>query len=249
MKLMAVGDVHGMIDHLEIMLKAVDEVKPDVLLFTGDYLDRGVNSRAVLKRIMDIHKDGNVVLLRGNHCEMAFEAVLKRDKWSFDLWVSNGGNTVLRDYGIHIPLNHDEWASFEYQIQMAELRKDLKWLDQNTLLYKEFDKHLFVHAGIMPEVPLEQQDSDRLLWIRKEFLQWPFPFQKYVVHGHTVTEKLDIDILSNRCNIDGGAVFGGKLIGAVFDFDRDDPYPIQVISVDSDDVQRGTYEVRDGATY
>jgi serine/threonine protein phosphatase 1 len=95
-----------------------------------------------------------------------------------------------------------------------------EWIERLPLKFED-DLRMFVHAGVRPDVPLADQTDDDLLWIREPFLNYPGPFPRYVVHGHTPTLSLPGEsrrphVFSHRCNLDTGAVFGGPLSAGIF---------------------------------
>jgi serine/threonine protein phosphatase 1 len=75
--------------------------------------------------------------------------------------------------------------------------------------------YLFVHAGVRPGVPLDEQRTDDLLWIRDEFLDSQEDFGKVVVHGHSIT--FDPELRPNRIGIDTGAYKSSQLTCLVLD--------------------------------
>jgi serine/threonine protein phosphatase 1 len=102
-------------------------------------------------------------------------------------------------------------------------------------LTHEDDHRLFVHAGVRPGVPLNAQSAEDFLWIRRPFLDYPGPFPKYIVHGHSPTLSLSgasrrPHVLTNRCNVDTGAVYGGPLSAAIFLAEK--AMPIAVLTTD-----------------
>jgi serine/threonine protein phosphatase 1 len=198
----AIGDVHGCYTQLRNLLRHCRDhcgQNQYRMVFLGDYIDRGRRSREVVTLLMEIQASDRerIVCLRGNHEEMALAAARGIDA---AIWLANGGDVTLRSYGVgqahEIPQEHLDW--------MAAL--PLAFADE---------RRFFVHAGVEPGMPLDQQDREALLWIREPFLSDPRDHGRYIVHGHTPTEAAEL--LPNRLNIDTGACFGGPLTAAVFD--------------------------------
>ncbi|QIG65801.1 serine/threonine protein phosphatase [Ochrobactrum phage vB_OspM_OC] len=235
MKVVAIGDIHGQYRHLNLMLDAIKDVDHDHIVFIGDYIDRGESSREVIKIIRQL---SNVTLLCGNHEDMAIRS-LTSGYWRQN-WVANGGDKVLKEY------------ECDYSNFSQELVADLMWLNEHTELYKIIDDHMFVHAGINPYLELDNNvQSEDMLWIRKEFLKYKDPMPYYIVHGHTPYDddftKItgDIDIRDNRCNLDGGCVYGGKLVGALFDTESDNLKPLKIFRVGEMEAAINVCEVED----
>ena len=217
----AIGDIHGMADKLERLLARIDQHmrrlhpgEPFRLIFLGDYVDRGPDSRRVIETLKALQKDG-AICLRGNHEELLVRSCSTPS--DLTVFLRNGGVATL--------------ASLETEERILDA---MAWAA--TLPVTLEDEHrLFVHAGIRPGVPLDRQRVEDLLWIRTPFLEHPGPFPKYVVHGHSPTAVLpdglrSPHILSNRCNLDTGAAYGGSLSAAVFAGDR--PMPLATIVVE-----------------
>ena len=200
----AIGDIHGSYTKLANLLKhctAHGGERTPRFVFVGDYVDRGPRSREVVELLMkrQAAAPDHIVCLRGNHEEMLISVLQDGDK---ALWLCNGGDMTLRSYGVtsagSIPDEH------------------LVWFDSLPLSESD-NKRFFVHAGILPGVPLDQQEEDAMLWIREPFLSDPRDHGLYIVHGHTPLETGEPECLPNRLNLDTGAVFGGPLTAAVFD--------------------------------
>lgn len=182
-----IGDIHGC---LEPLMKLMDQVKltqEDRLIFIGDYIDRGPDPKGVIDYLLTLK--GNMTFLKGNHEQMFLDYLDGKDKL---LFLMNGGNATLRSYGgpSNVPEAH------------------LKFL-KGLRLYEETDEYLFVHAGLRPGIPLEQQNPEDLLWIRGEFIYSPKRYPKTIVFGHTPMEE--VLMLPDRIGIDTGCVYGGKL--------------------------------------
>ena len=215
--LYAVGDIHGRADLLADMLRQIaadarassDGERP-TLVFLGDYVDRGHDSRGVVETLLGGLPQGfNAYFLKGNH-----EAILLdflHDAARLEHWLMNGGEATMACYGVDTErLNRlaappETWRrAFAEALPEAHLSffKRLK-------LSVSFGDYLFVHAGIRPAVPLAAQVEADLIWIRAPFLDSTEPFGKIVVHGHT-PGKAPVT-RSNRIGIDTGAVFTDRL--------------------------------------
>jgi len=215
--LYAVGDIHGRLDLLEAILELIEadarasgHVERRTLVFLGDYVDRGPDSRGVVDRVIGGLPQGfDTHFLKGNH-----EAILLNfldDAWSLDNWLLNGGEATMLSYGVdtkrlaRLRAPSEAWRqAFAAALPEAHLRffKSLK-------LSVSFGDYLFVHAGVKPGVPLAAQTEADLIWIRDPFLDHAGPFDKIVVHGHTPGKQPVTR--PNRIGIDTGAVFTGRL--------------------------------------
>jgi serine/threonine protein phosphatase 1 len=215
-RIYAVGDIHGRVDllrHLHGLIEA-DAARPGVtrntVIYLGDYVDRGAESAAVIDLILDAPPRGcGVVTLKGNHEELMLRF---RDDISVARgWLMNGGDTTLASYGVDPPLIYAGAPAFEQaQAKFAASLppRHLAFLEQLALTHVAGD-YLFVHAGIRPGVKLADQRADDLLWIRDKFLDSYERFEKFVVHGHSIT--LNPAIRANRIGIDTGAYASGRL--------------------------------------
>lgn len=206
----AIGDIHGSYSKLARLLGHCQRHCGEAAsrhVFVGDYVDRGRHSRDVVTLLMQMQAEApeTVVCLRGNHEEMLISASKNRDA---AMWLMNGGHETLDSYGVEnaesIPADHLAWF------------KNLPFAISDG-------KRFFVHAGIRPGVPLQEQKKEVMLWIREPFLSDPRDHGQYIVHGHTPVEIGKPEHLRNRLNLDTGAVFGGPLTAAVFDDDTVGP--------------------------
>ena len=215
----AIGDIHGQIDQLENALRLieVDGGADAHIVFLGDYTDRGPNSRAVVERLLNGVAEGrNWTVLRGNHDRMfcryladgtEHDSQIKSGKGWFD--PALGGTETLRSYGVDVG-----GTDTLKRAQAAVPPEHLAFLESRPLWF-ETDELIFVHAGIRPNIAMEDQIEDDLIWIRVGFLDHEKPFQKLIVHGHTALDTPTH--LGNRVDLDGGAGYGRPLVPAVFD--------------------------------
>ena len=211
----AVGDVHGA---LAALVRTVGKIREDadagperrVLVFLGDYVDRGLDSRGVVDFLLDDPAPGfETVFLKGNHD--GWLLAFLDDAAAGPPWLEAGGQATLLSYGVAAAPGPRDAARFE------RLREDFAralppshraFLAELAPWHVEGD-FAFVHAGIRPGVALEEQHEEDLLWIRDEFLHDGRAHGKVVVHGHTVTERPEVR--PNRIGIDTGAYATGRL--------------------------------------
>lgn len=219
----AVGDIHGQMGELTRVLGLIEaDGGPDAsVVFVGDYIDRGADSRGVLDTLIagrDAGRDWTFLL--GNHDRM------------FDWWMQDyprqeaylpvelywlhprlGGDTTLESYGIEFTVKsrqtevHAEALKTVPQAHMDFIK--------HCKLSHETDELFFCHAGIRPGVPLDQQTEHDLIWIRQEFHDATAPHPKLIVHGHTPVDEATH--YGNRVNLDTGAGYGKPMTVAVFE--------------------------------
>jgi serine/threonine protein phosphatase 1 len=210
-RIYAVGDIHGRADLLMETIERIDEdvkrrpVQHVVEIYLGDYVDRGPDSKAVLDHLAVRMVDCHAVCLRGNH-EALLEEFLGDDS-AFAHWQQLGALQTLASYGIH-PRSDETPADLRRRFLAVFPRLHELFLRRLRYVYCCGD-FLFVHAGIRPDIPIERQDPNDLLWIRHEFLDSSRDHGKFIVHGHTPVPHPDIR--SNRIDIDTGAWKSGTL--------------------------------------
>jgi serine/threonine protein phosphatase 1 len=221
-RIYAVGDVHGCADRLDLMHGAIAEdlaarpVAHALLIHLGDLIDRGPDSAGVIERLLRPFPAvpgaaaPHVVNLIGNHEDMFLTALADGDPRAAELWLANGGGETLASWGVSWRAGPDGWRNAIPPVHLGFLRA-------LGLIYRA-GGYLFVHAGLRPEVPLEVQRRDDLLWIREPFLSWTGTLPAVVVHGHTPEDTPAI--LPHRIGIDTGAVLGGPLTCAVLEADE-----------------------------
>ncbi len=196
----AIGDVHGCLRQLDKMLAAIEAYAPSgTVIFLGDYIDRGPNSKGVIDRLIVGPKPGwGWTTLRGNHEEMLQLAY--RDARHIGWWRGNGGTETEISYGGSVSPEHS------------------MWLEGLPLIH--IDQHrIYVHAGLDEDLPLDQQNQEVLLWKRVPPDYSGTYHGKHLVHGHTPA-RINPRTIGNRTNVDSGCVFWGKLSCAVFDDDK-----------------------------
>lgn len=200
-----IPDIHGRCDLLDRGLADIDAHSngdAGTIVTIGDYVDKGPDSRQVIERLLPgVAAGWKLVALKGNHDAMMADALHEPSKLA--RWLERGGDTALACYGgdpAAVPPSH------------------LLWLDGLRLMH--IDNHrVYVHAGVDPELPLDQQTLTTLLWKRypKGF---PGGFgELHVVHGHDNFPDGPL-LYEGRTNLDTLAWRTGRLVIGVFDDDR-----------------------------
>jgi serine/threonine protein phosphatase 1 len=214
LRIYAIGDIHGCADLLEALLLQIDvdcklypPVRP-IVVFLGDYIDRGPASRDVLDLLLGYQQTKETVFLKGNH--ETFVHRFLSEPAVLSEWRLCGGLETLVSYGLTPSIDPDIREQNQLAEKLAKYmpERHLQFLESLDLSFNCGD-FLFVHAGIRPGVPIRRQREEDLLWIREEFLSCEQRFEKFVVHGHTPVRTPDIR--SNRINIDTGAFATGRL--------------------------------------
>jgi len=213
----AVGDIHGRLDLLEELWRRIDEVsrsssaRQRTLIFVGDYVDRGMQSAEVVDRLLAGFTGFEAIFLKGNHDETLLQFLT--DPKIGEAWRAFGGLETLKSYGVvHAP--GKDWSQTRSEFAAVLPQRHLEFF-KNLKLHAIVGDYLFVHAGLKPRVPLEDQRETDLLWIRDEFLESSVTFGRIVVHGHTPS---DAPVTRpNRIGIDTGAYMTGRLTALVLE--------------------------------
>ncbi len=221
-RLYAIGDIHGEKDMLlqlhQIILQDAEPhaEKDKIIVYLGDYIDRGPDSHGVIEvlRKQPLAAFQHIYLC-GNHEDMMMRYLDNPD--SALEWMLNGGAATCISYGFdpsNPPQGHDptDWA--HHMLTRAITPPHRQFLDHLQESYSAGD-FLFVHAGVQPDVPLEEQQRKDLLWIREPFLSSDAEFGKVIIHGHT--PRRAPEKRGNRIGIDTGACYGGHLTALVMD--------------------------------
>ncbi len=216
----AIGDIHGRADLLRNLHRLIAEdaaQAPEdekIVVYLGDYIDRGLDSRGVIDLLLDAPPEGVApVHLKGNH-----EATLLRfleDPSVGEAWLTFGGAETLYSYGVaRATFASDRHAIADAHRRLVETfpERHRTFLEGLKTTHRIGD-YLFVHAGIRPGVPLDEQDEDDLLWIRDPFLYSNADHGCIVVHGHSI--RREVEFRPNRIGIDTGAFATGVLTALV----------------------------------
>ncbi len=208
-----IGDIHGRADLLQTLLDELPHIAsgPYQVVFLGDLIDRGPESSGVVDIVIGTIKTlPGSKLVMGNHESILLEFLddpiprpLAFDRWLFE----HGGAATVSSYGI-------EPTAATPETLRRQLRADHIEFFRQAERFVEMDNHILVHAGLRPGIPLAQQSHYDLMWIREPFLNYTFPFEKLVIHGHTITPWQLPQHLENRIAIDTGAYASGVLTAA-----------------------------------
>lgn len=190
----AIGDIHGRDDLLaglhatiaEELSAETPQAREATVIYLGDYVDRGRDSRAVIDRLLDNPVPGaKSVFLKGNHEDAMLRFLAGQE--SGESWLTIGGGATARSYGVSLKSPNGGAVppgSIRAQLAAAIPERHLQFLKSLTLTHEAGD-YLFVHAGVRPGLPFEDQSPRDLLWIRSEFLTSKLNHGKIVVHGHS----------------------------------------------------------------
>jgi len=227
-RLYVIGDVHGCMRPLRDIAEWLEDdlnhrpPRDWRIVYLGDYIDRGPDSRGVIDFVISQMSARRVYALRGNHDQFMIDFLGgESTAASFQTWMDNGGILTLASYGIDL----DDIYDAVDEASRADLREALiealpdshgRFLAGLPHMVRLGD-YVFVHAGVRPGTRLDKQRAADLIWIREPFLDSEEDHGAVVVHGHTVSEH--VQMRHNRIGIDTGAVFGGRLSCLVLEGD------------------------------
>ncbi|MEL7096321.1 MAG: metallophosphoesterase family protein [Pseudomonadota bacterium] len=220
----AIGDIHGCLDQTHSLLqkiKAHSDYRDDIdthVIFLGDLVDRGPNSKGVVELLMDFpFSFAKPLFVMGNHEEMMVRA-LSGEPELLPEWLEYGGYACAESYGIpQSQLLGQSTAALEHLLRSAIPKSHVEFL-RGFLDYVQFGDFLFTHAGIRPGLSLGNQNSRDMRWIRQPFLNHKGDLGVMVVHGHTISE--DVVVKSNRIGLDTGAYKTGRLSAVCIEYDQ-----------------------------
>jgi serine/threonine protein phosphatase 1 len=217
LRIYAIGDIHGRSDLLDRLLgsirRDISRWRGNVLLiFVGDYVDRGPDTRGVIDILIDLATVADARFLRGNHDQALLDFLGAAS--TFPAWREFGAQETLRSYGVPPPSSEDPKALFETRTRFeAALPQTHQSFLRNTQFSFEIGDYFFCHAGVKPGIALNLQSPRDLMWIRDEFLHCEQPFGKIVVHGHTPSKRPVRTHI--RIGIDTEAYASSRLTAAV----------------------------------
>lgn len=211
----AIGDIHGCLEQLNDLLmqiKAHNDYRHETetyIIFLGDVIDRGPDSKGVVELLIDFPYDfARPLFIMGNHEEMFVRSLVDEPRL-LPQWLEHGGFACAESYGVgRNSLLGQNTEALKHNLLSAIPQKHVAFLSEFLEFVKVGD-FLFTHAGIRPGVALELQNARELRWIRHQFLNYEGDHGFVVVHGHTITD--DIEIRTNRIGLDTGAYETGRL--------------------------------------
>lgn len=196
-RVFAIGDIHGCHEELRALLTLLPLDPDSLVVFLGDYIDRGPNSRAVIDALIELGQRCRVMCMLGNHELMLREFFEATDPRRVARFIYNGGGSTLASY------SNDEGICDVPTSHMA-------FFEQLKYFHVEGD-HVFVHAGLpvnLDEIDLAEH-GEEMVWMRRQPGAPERKFSKIVVHGHTPLP--DVEINPHRINIDTSCVYGRRL--------------------------------------
>lgn len=212
----AVGDIHGRLDLMTALLEkiwadadALSANTSKTLIFLGDYVDRGPQSKQVIDYLIALTRpDWDIIKLAGNHEYSVLEFL--RNPEVYTSWRVYGGMETLLSYDVRPVVTTDQKEIIRIQREFAAKlpQEHLRFFSGLPYSHSIGD-YFFAHAGVRPGIALDKQSADDLLWIRDEFLQSDQSLGKMIVHGHTPTESPTIR--ANRIGVDTGAYATNRL--------------------------------------
>jgi len=220
MNIYAIGDIHGCLSDLTSLHKKIFtsdkfKIKEDLLIYLGDYIDRGLKSKQAIDQIIKL-KNSKIKTkhLMGNHEELMIDFLINK-KNNIKNWLDFGADQTFKSYDIEIVEFikdgfEDSVIDRLRNVLLEKMNNDHIDFFNNLELTHSTEKYLFVHAGIDPDKNLTEQTKKDYLWSRSNgFFDKNFKAEKIIVHGHTPEEN----VISNpyRINIDTGCYFSGKL--------------------------------------
>ncbi len=205
-RIIAIGDIHGCINKLETLLDRLIIQRDDTVVVLGDYIGRGPSSKAVISTLIDLGKRvENMVCLMGNHENLLLEYVRTSEEVLLPYLRQQSIEVFLESYGQKDLSRLNDLFSF-MPAEHVEFFNSLK-------LYYEEGDYFFVHAGLMPGLPFEEQTAMEFCEVRDVFLEAPVEIGKTVVFGHTPFETPLVT--EDKIGIDTGAAYGNLLTAVV----------------------------------
>jgi serine/threonine protein phosphatase 1 len=191
----AIGDIHGCARALAALIEAVDPRPQDTIVALGDYVDRGADSKGVLEQLIELARRTTLVPLVGNHEEMLL--AVRQDPNQLEPWLRFGGVATLDSYG---------------SLSIGAIPDDHFAFLESCRLIHESDRHFFVHANYAPDVPLDQQNAETLVWLSmRDSVPTPHVSGKVALVGHTPQKDGEVLDLGHLKCLDTGCCYGGWL--------------------------------------
>lgn len=224
LRIYAIGDIHGRLDLLERMHERIFADMDSARVFggaapqdwriihLGDYCDRGPDSHGVLEFLVEATaRDPRMLALGGNHDIGFLDFLDEPDQRS--LFARFGGVETSRSYGVRLDISSLEAVMDSHAALMSAVPQSHVDFIRGRGFSLSFGDFFFCHAGIRPQVALNKQVPEDLIWIRRDFLDYTGLHPKVIVHGHTISAAAEL--MPNRVNVDTGAYASGELTALV----------------------------------
>lgn len=215
-----ISDIHGQFDLFQQLLRDFDPMLHQLVLI-GDLNDRGPRSKECLLLGMELVQKQGCIYLRGNHEQYLLQFLQDPEEIAERYWLNGGKETV--NSLLH-PGATQEYSPTEIALMIRSRYKELIQFLTDLPYYYEWEKYVFVHAGIdLTKADWHQTSLRDFIWIREPFLNGKNHTGKVIVFGHTITSSLhgdgqttDLWFSDDKIGIDGGAIFGGSVHGVIF---------------------------------
>lgn len=211
MKIFVMSDIHGRYNEMMDLYSMLSiNPKEDMMVFCGDYIDRGPDSNKVIQQLIDWKKQyPHWVMLKGNHEHFLIEALIHNTgaygDQAYDMWVMNGGADTLESY---LPKGLTDYERKTIGRVEHFIPDEHKRFLALLPAYYETDDYIFVHGGVKPYMkPADMKEYD-LMWIRDEFIHSDYDWGKKVIFGHTPKKDFTPWIMKNKIGIDTGCGYG-----------------------------------------
>ena len=221
-RIYAIGDIHGRADLLDELLAMIDadniargpsQVR---LIFLGDLIDRGPDSKKVVERLMEVKARHPLThILLGNHEEVFLQAIRGDSAGALRYGLRIGADATIMSYGV----TAQEYLRVDIDQLLVIARRRVP--EAHLDFMAEFEDmvfagdYVFVHAGVRPDKSLDRQKINDLRWIREDFLDYRGKLEKIVVHGHSISDE--VETTPHRIGIDTGAYATGILTAMGFE--------------------------------
>jgi len=210
-----IGDIHGCLGPLTELIARIDRESPEArLVFVGDYIDRGEESRGVIDHLRSLDRVRAVrpVFLAGNHEVMCLQFL----DAPYDIgkrWLRFGGLQTLASYGVGLPTGTQGASMTDVRHALADAMgaDTIAWIRSLPRMWRSGNV-VVVHAAADPEMPIEAQTEDALIWGHPKFGATPRRDGLWVAHGHTIVDRPVAE--AGKIAVDTGAYATGHLTAA-----------------------------------
>ncbi len=202
----AIGDIHGCKDELVTLIRSLRKQgleHEDTLVFVGDYVDRGPDSKGVIEVLLHLSEYQKCVFLMGNHEDMMLwylgldhgnDTTFNQSQQFGSVWLMNGGRTTMESYGIEDLIDFHQAGGTREQLVDHIPETHMDFLKSLQYSYIE-GSNLFVHAGVSrggsiaetPAAAVECSTDEDLLWDRDAYFE-PNSFGT-MIYGHTPSSE------------------------------------------------------------